>query len=124
MTPEAGIKWQTILSALSAPAPAADGTPDQRTAGQRRHDGMLTVAERILHSDTLPDTGGTPVTLIIHTTPDQVQHGHGLAVTEHGDHLDTDPLLTLTDAADTYLAFTDRTGQLHLGRTSRLARPA
>jgi hypothetical protein len=124
LTPEAGIKWQTILSALSAPQPTADGTPDQRTAGQRRHDGFLTVAERILHSDTLPDCGGTPVTLIIHSTPEQITQHDGLATTEHGARIDPELMLRLTDEADTYLTFTDITGQLHLGRNSRLARPA
>jgi hypothetical protein len=124
LTPEAGIKWQTILSALSAPERAADGTPDARTAGQRRHDGLLTVADRILHAETLPDCGGTPVTLVIHATPDQVQTRDGLATTEHGARINNDLLLRLTDNADTYLAFTDITGQLHLGRNSRLARPA
>ena len=43
-----GAALATALDAWSAPQPAADGTPDPRTAAQRRHDGLQHLAEKTL----------------------------------------------------------------------------
>ena len=63
LTPETMAIWQTVLDALSAPAPAEEGLPDSRSAGQRRHDALRDAAWRPLRSNDLPDTGGAPVAL-------------------------------------------------------------
>ena len=40
LTPTCGAALRTAIDAWSAPQPAADGTPDPRTAAQRRHDAL------------------------------------------------------------------------------------
>ena len=42
----------------ATPTPATDGTPDQRSAGQRCHDGLLTALKLLLGSGKLPTTAG------------------------------------------------------------------
>ena len=65
LTGEVGTKWATILDPLSEPQPAAEGVPDDRTAGQRRHDAFGECADRLLRSGTLPSAGGAPVTVLV-----------------------------------------------------------
>jgi hypothetical protein len=64
LTPATTAVWDAIIDALAAPLPAQDGTPDQRTPGQRRHDALHEAGMRLLQSGTLPDSGGTPVTVL------------------------------------------------------------
>ncbi|WP_460459462.1 DUF222 domain-containing protein, partial [Angustibacter peucedani] len=45
LTKRAGAALKAAVDAWSAPQPAADGTPDPRTAAQRRHDGLQRLAE-------------------------------------------------------------------------------
>ncbi len=91
--------WRTIIDALSAPVTGPDGEPDPRSAAQRRHDALHEAGLRLLRSGTLPDAGGTPVTVLIRTTeadfekpergrghrtrPDPV-HGPGVAAAGRG----------------------------------------
>ncbi len=53
------------LDPLSAPEPADDGTPDQRTAAQRRADDMTRLARIGLASGDLPASGGIKPTLVV-----------------------------------------------------------
>src|SRR5436190_2114824 len=46
LTPAALAKCQAVLDPLAAPRPAADGTPDPRTAGQRLHDAVEDALDR------------------------------------------------------------------------------
>ena len=89
-TPELCAVWKPILDALSAPQPenCEDGTvePDRRSAGQRRHDGLLEAGLRLLRSGTLPDCGGAPVTVLAHLTQTQLREQTGYTATAHGDH--------------------------------------
>jgi len=48
------------LDPLAAPRPAEDGIPDPRTTGQRYHDALGEVCERVMAAGDLPDSGGTP----------------------------------------------------------------
>jgi hypothetical protein len=77
--------WNPIIDALAAPQPAdhtsdqtgdetggETGERDERTAGQRRHDGLLEAGQRLLRSGTLPDSGGVPVTVLAHLDADQL----------------------------------------------------
>ena len=48
LTPACGAALRTALDAWSAPRPAADGTPDPRTATQRRHDALQQLVERAI----------------------------------------------------------------------------
>jgi hypothetical protein len=118
LTPEAGVKLQTVLDALSAPAPAAGEEPDARTAAQRRHDALIDVCDRLLRSGTLPDAGGTPTTLVLTTTS-------RATCTDHGAIVDDALVRRLTDTAEIYrIDVDDLTGRLTLGHTRRLAQPA
>jgi len=54
-----------LFDSLGGPKPAEDGTPDDRSPSARRHDALLDACERLLRSDTLPDTGGAPVTILV-----------------------------------------------------------
>src|SRR6476646_322715 len=46
LTPAALAALQAVLDPLAAPKPATDGTRDERTAGQRMHDGLEQLATR------------------------------------------------------------------------------
>ena len=51
---------------LVRPQPAADGTPDPRTAAQRRHDGLQVLAEKVVASgDLLPTTHGSAYRVVV-----------------------------------------------------------
>ena len=73
LTPAAGVKLRTVLSPLAAPRNTVvgehDGRPvsevDPRHHGQRMHDALEDACDRLLRSGTLPDSGGTPTTVII-----------------------------------------------------------
>ena len=76
-----GAKLTAVLSPLAKPrldtttatTPDKTGTrsifdEDQRSHGQRMHDALEEACDRMLRSDTLPDTGGTPATVIVTIT--------------------------------------------------------
>jgi hypothetical protein len=65
LTPAAAAALRAVLGPLSAPAPAEDGTRDERTAAQRRHDALTDACTRLLRSGTLPDSGGAPSTILV-----------------------------------------------------------
>lgn len=77
----------TAIDAMSAPKPATDGTPDPRTAGQRRADAMTDLAGRTLDDARLPLNGGArphvhilvPLTGLapVHANPGDSGHGVG-----------------------------------------------
>lgn len=119
--------WAPQLDALSAPVPSEDGTGDDRTPGQRRHDAMLELGARLLRSGTLPDAGGTPVSVIVHLDSDQLdtQTGPaptGTAHTDRGDTIGMPALLRLADGCDLITTVHAANGALLcLARTRRTA---
>jgi len=124
LTPETTAVWQTILDSLSAPDPAADGTRDPRTSAQRRHDGLLDAGHRLLRSGDLPDNGGTPVTITVTITADQLRQQTGHTSTSHGNPISIPALLRLATEADIIPTVLNNTGGiLAYGRTRRLATP-
>jgi uncharacterized protein DUF222 len=68
--PEGGALLDAALAAVSAPRPSQDGTPDPRTAGQRRAEGLLELIKLAMQADEMPELGGEPVTLTVTTTAD------------------------------------------------------
>lgn len=98
---------ERLIDALSAPLPAQQddhgqqGQRDDRSAGQRRHDRLLEAGLRLLRSDTLPDRGGVPVTVLAHLDADQLGEQTGLAETAHGDLITVAELLHLAAEAQT-----------------------
>ena len=122
LTPEATAVWQTVLDALSAPTPATDGRRDPRTGSQRRHDALLDAGQRLLRTGDLPDNGGTPVTIAVTITLDQLRTTTGHAGTSRGTQLSIPNLLRLAAEADIIPAvLNDAGGILAYGRTRRLA---
>jgi hypothetical protein len=66
LTPVCGAALVAALDAWSAPRPAADGTPDARTAVMRRHDALQQLAEKAMAADgLLPTTHGTARRLVV-----------------------------------------------------------
>ena len=66
--PEGGALLDAALAAVSGPRPAQDGTPDPRTPGQRRAEGLLELITLATQTDGMPEHGGEPVTLTVITT--------------------------------------------------------
>ncbi|HET8616380.1 MAG TPA: DUF222 domain-containing protein [Actinomycetales bacterium] len=66
LTPVCAGLLATAIDADSAPRPAADGSPDQRSPAQRRHDGLQHVLEQVVAADgLLPSTHGSPYRLVV-----------------------------------------------------------
>jgi Domain of unknown function (DUF222)/HNH endonuclease len=63
-----------VLDALAAPRPAEDGTPDPRSAEQRRHDGLAEAIDWLLRADQKPDAAGghAPVSVLASVTIDEL----------------------------------------------------
>jgi len=57
---------------------------DPRTAGQRRHDGLLDALLLTLRAGQLPTCNGVTTTILLTMTADQAATGTGLAQTGHG----------------------------------------
>jgi hypothetical protein len=115
----------TVLNALSAPQPNEAGGPDDRSPAQRRHDALASVCRLALRAGELPGTGGTPATVLITLTADQVCSGAGLAETTFGQQLSVADALRLADQAGLAMLFTDPTGRpLTLHRSRRVASPS
>ena len=66
LTARAGAALRTAIDAASAPRPAADDTPDPRSATQRRHDALHHLAERVIATDQLPSTHGSAYRIVVH----------------------------------------------------------
>ena len=130
LTAEAGTKLQAVLGPLVKPrinvTETADGKrveePDPRTYGQRMHDALEDVCDRLLRSDAVPDAGGTPATVIITIDLDDLLEKTGYAVASDGTLIPTGQALALADQAEIYWAAVTGAGlPLRLGRTRRIA---
>lgn len=121
LTPAALAALQSVLDPLAAPAPATDGVPDDRTAGQRMHDAVEQMALRLLRSD-LPETGGAPVTIAITMTLEQLESRCGYATTGHGAQISIVEALRLAAEAEIIpIVLNGAGGVLAYGRTRRYA---
>ena len=125
LTGEATGVWTTVLDTLSRPVPAEDAEPDRRTSGQRRHDALLDAGRRLLRSGILPDAGGTPATVLLTMTLDQLETRSGVVTTAHGGRISVRQALRIAAEANLVPVVLDGRGAvLHLGRTRRTASPA
>ena len=133
LTGTAGAKLQAVLGPLAKPRvdkiTLDDGQvvdePDPRHHGQRTHDALEEVCDRLLRSGTLPDSGGTPATVIVTTTEAELRAKRGSGGTSDGTRLSTDAVLGLADQADIVTVVLSPLGAvLSLGRTRRCASPA
>jgi hypothetical protein len=124
LTPELTSTLRPVLDALSKPVPASDGMPDPRTPGQRRHDGLLDAVHRLLRSDTLPDSGGTPVSVILTITPPATPQASATVTDGYGTPLPLATALRLADEAEiSSVVITYTGGILSFGKTRRIASP-
>jgi hypothetical protein len=127
----AGAKLQAVLGPLAKPrihiTETADGQriedPDQRHHGQRMHDALEDVCDRLLRSENpVPDSGGTPATVIITIDLDDLLNKTGYGISSDGTLIRSDTVQQIADQADVYGAILSKQGEvLHLGRTRRLA---
>jgi Domain of unknown function (DUF222)/HNH endonuclease len=131
LTGDAGIKLQALLGPLAKPrattAVGPDGQPiempDPRHHGQRLHDALEDLCDRLLRQDNpVPDTGGTPATVIITIDLDDLLKRTGYGVASDGTLIRTDTVLGLADQAELYYAILNANGEvLRLGRDRRIA---
>jgi hypothetical protein len=85
----------TINDTLARPRPADDGTPDPRTAAQRRHDALQDALLTLLRSGQLPACGGVATTILLTVTDEQLHTRRGLVTTGHGARISVPQALTL-----------------------------
>jgi hypothetical protein len=72
------------LDVLARPRPEADGEKDRRTAGQRRHDGLLEGFKLMARANQLPRCAGVTTTVLLTMTDHAYATGEGTATTGHG----------------------------------------
>lgn len=132
LTPDLGAKLSAVLSPLAAPRAStvetAEGRrieePDPRHHGQRHHDALEDVCDRLLRSGGLPDSGGTPATVIVTIPEDDLATQRRWGVTSEGTPLPAATLRRVADEAEVVPTVVGSTGVvLRLGRTRRLATP-
>jgi hypothetical protein len=104
----------------------ANELADPRTPGQRHHDALTEVLDRILRSGSLPAVGGLPATVYL-TIPLEVleERVRGFATTSRGQDLTVAEMLDVASEALVIPIVIDRTGlPLDVGYSARFATPA
>lgn len=124
-----GSKLHALLRPLARPRPTltvgATGrpveTPDERTYGQRMHDALEDLCDRLLRCD-LPVSGGTPATVIVTIDHDSLLARTGRGTASDGTRIPVGRLLDLAAEAEIIPAVLNRSGAvLSLGRSRRIA---
>jgi hypothetical protein len=123
LTGACGAKLEAILSPGSKPRiDPASKEVDARHRGQRRHDALEDVCDRLLRSGTLPDSGGTPATVIVTISLEDLIERTGYGRTTDGTHLSAVEVLKLADEAEILPTVLSKTGAvLEMGRNRRVA---
>lgn len=133
LTGTVGAKLAAVLGPLARARADLDAThdghplglTDLRTHSQRMHDAVEEVCDRLLRSGQLPDSGGTPATVIITIDLADLLDRVGYGVTSDGTLIPTATALQLADQADLIPTFVTISGAvLDQGRTRRIATPA
>jgi hypothetical protein len=133
LTGAVGAKLNAILQPLSRPRldteVSAQGQlgqePDGRSFGQRCHDALEEVCDRILASGDVTGTGGTPATVVVTVSLEDLQERLGYGTTSDGTLIPVPQLLQLAREAEVIPAVMDAAGAvLTLGRTRRIASTA
>ncbi len=132
LTGPVGAKLRAVLGPLAKPRLETitldDGRvveqPDARHHGQRTHDALEEVCDRLLRSGTLPDTGGIPATVIVTIDESDLAAQQKWGVTSDATTLSAATVRDLADEADVYPTVVTPTGVvLRMGRRRRLATP-
>lgn len=134
LTGAVGAKLNAVLGPLAAPRVGSvtleDGreveSGDPRHHGQRMHDALEEACDRLLRSPSLPDSGGTPATVIVTIGLDDLEARTGAGLTSDGTRLGVEEIIAhLAGQALIHPTVIDAQGQvLWMGRTSRLATTA
>ena len=127
-----GAQLNAILDPLSKPRSTTmedqDGQttpiPDQRPYGQRLHDALDEACARLLKTKDQPGCGGTPASVIVTISLQDLLAKAGLAETSDGSQLSADQLLRIADEAEIWPTIINHHNvPLAVGRTRRLATP-
>jgi hypothetical protein len=130
LTASLGAKLSAVLSPLARPrtdvVPGPRGglveTPDERTPGQRRHDALEEVCDRLLRASDQPESGGIPSTVLVTIDHDSLRQRTGYGSTAEGGLISTPQLLELAAEAEIIPVVLDAAGAvLALGRSRRIA---
>jgi hypothetical protein len=121
LTPAALAQWQAVLDPLAAPKPSDADGPDPRSPGQRVHDALVDAAARLLASDELPPSGGTPATVLLTMSLEQLESRTGLVTTAHGGTISVTEALRFAGEANVIPVVLDSTGILAYGQARRTA---
>ena len=134
LTPELGRKLNDLIGPLTKPCSTTHDTTDHkgrtrqfvddddRTLGQRRHDALGDIMDRLLRRDDNPESGGTPATLIISMSYHDYITRRGTATLTDGTPISMSTALSLAEQADLAFCLTDTRGAvLDLHRTRRIA---
>jgi hypothetical protein len=137
LDPQGRATIDAVLATWAAPGmcnpaddtPCVDGEPgehaqgDMRTQVQRNHDAFTAMGRSVLASGQLGRHNGLPATIIVSTTLQDLESGHGHAVTGGGTLLPMREVIRLASHSHHYLYIYDgHTHEpLYLGRTKRLA---
>lgn len=130
LTGPAGAKLSALLTPLAKPrtdtVTGVDGSPmdsiDVRTYGQRVHDALEDVCDRLLRAGSVPEAGGTPATVFVTMTADDLLARTGYGTTTDGTLISTRQVLQLACEAEIIPAVLSQSGAvLDLGRTRRIA---
>ena len=78
LDPWAAAIVQAALDPLAAPHPAADGTPDGRSASRRRGDALVQLCEQALAGEHLPEHGGERTTVVVTIFLETLLHMPGM----------------------------------------------
>lgn len=133
LTGTVGAKLAALLQPLSRPrvdslpetTGAAGRVPDDRTFGQRTHDALEEVCDRVLRAGDVVGVGGSPATVIVTVTLDDLVQRLGYGTTSDGTLLSVNEVLALAGQADVVPTVMNRAGAvLALGRTRRIASTA
>ena len=123
LTPQTLAKVQAALLPLAAPRPCGQQT-DQRTAPQRLHDALDQTAGLLLRTGQLPASGGTPATVLLTLTLQDLESRTGLVTTGHGGTITVTQALRLAGQADVIPVVIGTDGVLGYGRSRRIATTA
>lgn len=130
LTGTAGAKLLALLGPLAKPRTDLITLPDgqvrprldPRTRGQRMHDALEDVCDRLLRAGGLPESGGTPATVVVTIDLDHLVDRVGCGVTSDGMTLSTGQIIELANQADIVPVVLATSGAvLDLGRSRRIA---
>jgi len=122
LTAACGAKLHALIRPLAKVRVDESGALDQRTFGQRQHDALEDLCDRLLRSGSVPDTGGVPVSVVVTIDEQDLTRRTGSAATSTGNQLSTGALLQLATEAEIVPTVLNASGAvLDLGRTRRCA---